>query len=254
MEIVIADDGSTDATLALARFWASRHPLVQAVASPQGNRGPGAARNRAFRASRGPWIALLDADDTYLEGRLPRLLERARATGADVVSDNLREIDSDGNLLGIRGHSRAGWLDAATFVRRDLGWLQPVVRRSFLESRPWNESRSHGEDFEWSLALLAAGARWWHEPEPGYVYLRGPGTLSSRRLEGLETSWRGTMALMAQPWAASLPGVRRALARRARIKALLWRRDAVACALSDRNWRQAARLALFPFASPERRA
>lgn len=253
IQVVVADDASSDGTLAVARRWADAHPEVIALPSPDGlNRGPGAARNRALRAADGDWIALLDADDTFLPGRLARLMDAARAQGADVVSDNLRETDPSGVPLRVRGLGTTGWVEARTYVERDLGWLQPLVRRQVLPCKGWNEARSHGEDFEWSLGLFANRARWWHLAVEGYVYVRGPASLSSRRLEGLSTSWEGTVRLLEHPEISRLPGVGSALRRRALLKSVLWRKEALRRSWLQRDVPGMLRLLAAPFGSPGR--
>ena len=58
-EIIVVDDGSTDATLAIARQFES--DSVRVVT--QKNQGAAAARNMAFSLSHGDYIQWLDADD-----------------------------------------------------------------------------------------------------------------------------------------------------------------------------------------------
>lgn len=58
LEVVVCDDGSTDATAAVA----SAFPEVRWVSIPPPGRGAGAARNRAVRASSGELCVLVDAD------------------------------------------------------------------------------------------------------------------------------------------------------------------------------------------------
>lgn len=61
-EVVVADDGDTDATRTLLR---ERFPWVIYAAGPR--RGPASNRNAGVRASRGEWIAFTD-DDTLPDG------------------------------------------------------------------------------------------------------------------------------------------------------------------------------------------
>ena len=67
-EVVVADNGSTDATVQVVDQYAERLPLrvADASASP----GINAARNTGVRASTGRWILLCDADDEVDEGWL----------------------------------------------------------------------------------------------------------------------------------------------------------------------------------------
>jgi glycosyltransferase involved in cell wall biosynthesis len=62
-EMVIVDDGSTDATSALVESFAERDPRIHLLR--QTNAGPSAARNRAMAAARGQFFAFLDSDDRW---------------------------------------------------------------------------------------------------------------------------------------------------------------------------------------------
>ena len=67
LEIIVADDGSTDGTAALA----SRHSArVRYVWQP--NSGAAAARNLGLTAAKGEFVAFLDADDLWHPDKLTR--------------------------------------------------------------------------------------------------------------------------------------------------------------------------------------
>ncbi|MHB8383520.1 MAG: glycosyltransferase family 2 protein [Candidatus Binataceae bacterium] len=65
VEVVVADDGSTDGTAAVLDRYAGRITVLHAP-----HRGVAAARNAAVNASHGELIAFLDADDEWLPGKL----------------------------------------------------------------------------------------------------------------------------------------------------------------------------------------
>lgn len=82
LEILVADDGSTDGTLDLLPRLASADSRLRLLPGPHCGH-PGVVRNRALAASRGAFIALLDADDlwvaTKLEDQLAALRSRPHA-------------------------------------------------------------------------------------------------------------------------------------------------------------------------------
>jgi glycosyltransferase involved in cell wall biosynthesis len=69
LEVIVVDDGSTDATADVLERYRGR-----IVAISQENRGLSAARNRGIEAARGGLIAFLDADDIWLPQKLEKQL------------------------------------------------------------------------------------------------------------------------------------------------------------------------------------
>ncbi|WP_340118934.1 glycosyltransferase family 2 protein [Pelagibius sp. 7325] len=191
VEVVIADDGSSDGTAEVAADLARGDPRVRVLRAHR-NAGAAAARNRAMKAARGDWVALLDADDRFAPDRLERLTMLGEARDADVIVDNLRLVDAAGevwhNALREDDPLFGSELTAAAFVCRNLfltggfklGYLKPLFRRRFLEAHDLrqNEALRIAEDFHFLLDCLLAGARVVADPEAGYDYRQAPGSLS----------------------------------------------------------------------------
>jgi glycosyltransferase involved in cell wall biosynthesis len=70
-ELLICDNGSQDATIAVVEGFKDRLPLTLVDASAQ--RGPGAARNTGAERARGRWLAFCDADDVVGHDWLARM-------------------------------------------------------------------------------------------------------------------------------------------------------------------------------------
>ena len=79
-EVVVSDNGSTDGSIELAEKLGAR--VVRAE-----QKGYGAALQAGIRASRGQFIVMGDADDSYDFTEVPRFVE-ARRKGFDVVMGN----------------------------------------------------------------------------------------------------------------------------------------------------------------------
>ncbi len=228
VEVIVSDDGSTDATAAVAAELARQDARVRLLCSDR-NGGAAAARNRALAAARGDWLAPLDADDRLAPDRLERLTLLGETLEADVVVDNLRLVDTEGRVLGeVLAHDDplfSDGLSAAAFVRRNLfltrgfklGYLKPLFRRRFLEAHGLrqNEGLAIGEDFHFLLDCLMAGARVASDPEAGYDYRQTPGSLSRRlTLADLRALGAANRALLALPEARADKALRKALVRR----------------------------------------
>lgn len=91
-EVLVIDDGSTDATAeALAPFM-DRIRYIRTE-----NRGVSAARNRGILEATGDWIAFLDSDDTWHASKLGKQLGCMDRTGAKVCF--CVSIDESGDPL-----------------------------------------------------------------------------------------------------------------------------------------------------------
>lgn len=80
VELIVVDDGSTDASRDILRGYGDRIRLIE-----QPNAGPYPARNAGLAAARGDFIAFLDADDWWEPHALERMHDAIVANRADVA-------------------------------------------------------------------------------------------------------------------------------------------------------------------------
>lgn len=182
-EVVIADDGSTDATLELARKWESRLP-VRVVATGT-NLGPSGARAAAIASSTSDLLATLDADDVFLADHLEALLVAYNSTDDGLASaDILRWIPgvvtSDVALsatapLPPRAEQLA-WLLRANHLS-----IASLFSRARYESVGGFRPQFRGtEDWDLWLRLVRSGAEIVRPDHPTMLYRLSAGNVSSQ--------------------------------------------------------------------------
>lgn len=205
IEVIVVDDGSADTTWEVILACAQADPRVVPLRQPRQS-GPSAARNAALAVARGRWIALLDADDLFTPDRLERMIRHAEATGADLLADDLQKCDfATGAPLGrCFGDRISAWtepLSLLDLVRGDvpdlrqtqhdkLGFLQPVMRREFLQQHGirYAEDVTAAEDFLFYFECIARGARFLLMPEAFYIYRLRPTSISNGGVAPLHVS------------------------------------------------------------------
>jgi hypothetical protein len=217
VEVIVIDDASPDGTARVAAAAASIDPRVKLLREVE-NRGPSAARNRGLSAARAPWITVLDADDYFCRAdRLARLLAIAEAEKADFVADDLwmvSEEDPEGPRTAVVSPDPIGVrrLDAAAFIagnlssvrggRHELGFLKPLMSRSFLQLNglTYDPALRLGEDYVLYARALIAGARFVLTDGAGYTATVRRGSLSGRHpTEAHERLMAADRALLALP-------------------------------------------------------
>jgi glycosyltransferase involved in cell wall biosynthesis len=69
-EVIIIDDGSIDRSYEIVKDYLTKKNIQNLKLLKQNNRGPGIARNRGIKNSKGKYIAFLDADDIWRSNKL----------------------------------------------------------------------------------------------------------------------------------------------------------------------------------------
>jgi succinoglycan biosynthesis protein ExoO len=181
-EIIFSNDGSLDDTLLIMRSLAANDKRVKVVDLTV-NSGPACARNAALAIAEGEWIAMLDADDRFSDRRLEVLTRAGERTGADVVLDNQFIVDPISRRTAFLAFEPIGddvtALDFSKFLQNnqsdavfDFGYLQPVLRRSWLVANDlkYLETLRHGEDLILLFECYARGAKVILASTPFYHY------------------------------------------------------------------------------------
>ena len=112
MELLIVNDGSTDATRELLHELEERYECLRVIDHPI-NRGYGAALKTGFAAAAHDVVVITDADGTYPEDRIAQLLEHIDA-GAEMVVG--ARTGDDVNVPLIRRPAKAALRALASYL------------------------------------------------------------------------------------------------------------------------------------------
>ena len=188
-ELLIVNDGSTDATGAVAeRFTVDTRVRVFRTA----NQGISAARNLAIKQSRGTVFALLDGDDRWMPSYLQtQLTTLRRHPEADIVTANA--INSGGPLDGVPYWPSSDQIRPISLIemieREDAVHIMTVLRRSVVDLIGGFDGTYKGnEDYQFWLRAAVAGCQFLADFTPQGYYRRRPNSISSderRMLTGI---------------------------------------------------------------------
>lgn len=161
LELLLVDDGSTDASADLCDRFAAADGRVKALHQPNG--GVSSARNAGLAAASGTYIMFVDSDDHMLPGMCAMMQHSMETQQADLVVCGTTEPG---------GHVWAPEKDAFYASRRDFDQDLPYWLQTELLGPPWNkiyrrdllhegfpEDVSFGEDLMFNLRFLKGAQR-----------------------------------------------------------------------------------------------
>lgn len=184
-EIIVVDDGSTDATLERVR--SIKSPKIKII--PQENRGQSSALNRALHEAQGDYLEFLDADDILAPDKIERQMKMAQERGPEFVFSGEWARFQHKIEDAIYSPERV-WQDFAPVdwlveswmgggMMHGAAWL--ISRKIAHLAGPWNESLSLVNDLDYFPRVILASKGVVFCPNARTYYRLVPGSVSSRR-------------------------------------------------------------------------
>lgn len=203
-EVIVVDDASVDATQQLLATYGERiRTLTLAESSGVAN-----ARNQGVAAAHGEWLAFLDSDDLWRNGKLAAQLSLVRREPGIALCFTDYAVEERGpkgqwQQVAIYGR-RPGARDFAALFRRNfIGTLTVLLRREvFHRAGGFDTSLHRGSDYDLWLRI-AAQWRIQRLPQVTARYRRHAGSLTGADPD----RDRITHAEVTRQWIERDPGV-----------------------------------------------
>lgn len=148
LEILAVDDGSTDASAAIADRFGPPVTLVR-----REHAGQGATRNAGVRRARGDLVAFLDSDDVWLPEKIALQVAVLGEDSCDMVFGAVEQFTHepgrDASARPLGPAERRGLLPSALLVRS----------AAFVRVGAFREDVTFGEFIDWYSRAMEAGLR-----------------------------------------------------------------------------------------------
>lgn len=155
-EVVVADNGSTDGTLAVAAQFRPLLPRLTIVSALDG-RGPSYARNVGASVASAPLLLFVDQDDEVAPGYLEAMVRAL--VGAELVGARIDHDSLNTRWAGdIRGHWQTDGLLAGMYLPAASGCSLGVRREAFARASGFDERLASAQDIDFCWRVQEGSA------------------------------------------------------------------------------------------------
>ena len=160
-EMIVIDDGSTDKTESIVRFYMSKDPRIKYFPLGYNSGRPAVPRNYGIKHAKGEYIAFLDSDDFWHKQKLEKQLPHFETLEIIGVASNAVSLSEtpyyrkDNLARSNRGYVDYNYLDILN--RNRIMTSSLIIRRDILDqSGLFDEDKSFSFIEDWELWLRMA--------------------------------------------------------------------------------------------------
>ena len=187
-EVILVDDGSTDASKEIAQEYAEKYP-EQVHLVRQENGGLGCARNTGMELAKGEYLVFVDSDDSVAPNLLSCLYEAAMTVpgGADIAIGGFQTVNEQGEILQTFGEGLPLGRDMTLETNPELLLIHPsawgkIYRKGlFMDTGIRYPSRVWYEDIRTTPKLFTRASSFVYVDQPLYYYLQREGSITKNK-------------------------------------------------------------------------
>lgn len=151
LEIIVINDCSKDNLEQVLQPYL-KFPYVRYIKNER-NVGVAEARNRGVAMAKGNYIAFLDADDIWVEGKLKKQLALMEETGAVICSTARELMNPDGTMTGYVIPVKTAYTYSSLRQHNQINCSSVLMKAEVAKEFPMHHDDSH-EDYLMWLEIL----------------------------------------------------------------------------------------------------
>ena len=187
-EIVIVDDCSSDKTYSIVQDLAQEDKRIKCYQNEK-NQGVANTRNYAIAQSKGKYIALLDADDIWVETKLEKQIKLLQETKAQIAYCSYAFIDEKDKEILKPFIVPVTTTYKSTLAKSVISCSTAMVEKKLFETYEFEAGVYH-EDYVLWLKMLKDGVKAVGDREVLAYYRFMEGTRSANKINSAMKRWQ----------------------------------------------------------------
>lgn len=189
IEIIVIDDGSTDASLNIIKSFEG-----QIKWESRTNSGANAARNRGLVLAEGDFIKFFDSDDIMEKDAVAKQVERMESLPDDAIPYGFCEVYEKPSEVAFSeafvnlDYSVNVQEQVATLIKGNILTSCPLYRAKLLERVQFDENLAEGEEWNLNILLACTGVKFQFFNDLIYYHRQHDGERISNRVDRMEKS------------------------------------------------------------------
>lgn len=165
-EVIVIDDGSTDATLDILYGYKNKIRLFE-----QGHKGPKVAVRKGINESKGEYIMFLDSDDEFLPETLQTMLEAFKndPNASFAYCDYVEKVNDITKIISVKENIF------------NCIWTNVMFKKTLFDEIGLPPDDVFFGEYDFLIRLLGAGKVGKYISEPLYMYYRRVGSMTSNK-------------------------------------------------------------------------